>query len=330
MKGFATYRLPDSSETVRIEGEVVRINYLEEITEQQGYLVAPFDIDRHGILLIKPDVVTRQPANSAPAADSFREYTVVHETMYEPAFHTFHEAVKNGPFHKLVLSRSVRICIGMQDSELMFRNACSRYPHQMVTLFSTCQSGTWLIITPETLLTVSSDRICHTMALAGTMPADCGYEWSEKNRQEQKVVSDYISLAISPFTSDSRITGAYSASAGGVQHLRTDFEFSIKKSITIGDILKALHPTPAVCGMPKDKAFAFINRNEGYDREYYSGFSGPLNINEQSQLYVTLRCARIDGQYATLYAGGGIMPESELRSEELETRLKMETVKGLF
>lgn len=330
MKGYALYRLPDSRETVRIEGEVERIKNLEEIKEQQGYLVAPFDIDRHEILLIKPDDMVRKLMNSTHVANSFKEYPIVYETMYEPAFRMFHEAVENGPFHKLVLSRYCQVCIGMQDPERMFNSACNRYPHQMVTLFSTCESGTWLTITPEILLTSSPDGICSTMALAGTMPADCGFEWSEKNRQEQKVVSDYINIAISPFASDSRITGPYSATAGGVQHLRTDFLFALKRGITIGNILTALHPTPAVCGLPKDTAKVFIDRYEGYDREYYSGFSGPLNINGLSQLYVTLRCARIDGQYATLYAGGGIMPESEFRSEELETRLKMETVKGLF
>lgn len=330
MKGFALYRLSGSNETVRIEGEVERIDSLEEIKEQQGYLVAPFDMDRHEILLIKPDVMVRKLATPVPAANSFKEHPVVHETMYEPAFRMFHEAVENESFHKLVLSRCCQVCIGMQDPEQIFHRACNRYPHQMVTLFSTCESGTWLTITPEILLTSSPDGICRTMSLAGTMPADCGFEWSEKNRLEQKVVSDYINITILPFASDSRITGPYSATAGGVQHLRTDFSFSLKRDITIGNILTALHPTPAVCGLPKDKAKMFINRYEGYDREYYSGFSGPLNINGLSKLYVTLRCAKIDGQYATLYAGGGIMPESEFRSEELETRLKMETVKRLF
>lgn len=330
MSAYAIYRLPDTDNAIKVDGEITKINNLQNISEQQGFLVAPFDTSHHHILLITPDNVTHLPLQDTPSGN-YRDFNTITETPYIQAFHKFHNAVANGPFHKLVLSRAITVgSIGIQQPESLFMKACARYPHQMVTLFSTEESGTWLIITPEILLTSSNNGTCRTMALAGTMPADTDDKWSEKNRQEQRIVSDYINLTIAPLASDIRLTEPYSVKAGGVQHLRTDFEFVGKKGFGIGKILDALHPTPAVCGLPKKEAMQFILDNEGYDREYYSGFSGPLNIQGSSNLYVTLRCAKLTGQYATLYAGGGIMPESELLSEDFETQLKMGTIKYIL
>jgi len=330
MSDYAIYRLPNANEVIRITGETIKINNLKEISEQQGYLVAPFNISRHPILLITPHEITQEPIQCNQATPTLKDFNTITESPYIQAFSTFHKAVASGPFHKLVLSRAIKVgSIGIQQPEHLFMKACTRYPHQMVTLFSTEQSGTWLIITPEILLT-SSNGIYRTMALAGTMPAYNNEKWSEKNRQEQRIVSDYINLTLAPFASDMRLTGPYSTKAGGVQHLRTDFEFVVKKGINIGNVLDALHPTPAVCGLPKHESMQFIINNEGYDREYYSGFSGPLNIERSTDLYVTLRCGRIEDQYVTLYAGGGIMPESEQQSEDLETQLKMQTIKDIL
>jgi len=329
MFGSAVYRLPDADEAIRITGETIKINNLQDIEEQQGYLVAPFDCNRHSILLIKAEEVSRVAIKETSCGQS-REFGTVSQSMYEQAFDEFHKAVACGPFHKLVLSRAMKIGpIGIQNPESLFAKACARYPHQMVTLFSTEESGTWLVVSPEVLI-LTGEYCCRTMALAGTMPAEINEEWSEKNCHEQRIVSDYINLTLAPLVADMRLTGPYSVKAGGVQHLRTDFEFAIKKELSIGKVLEALHPTPAVCGLPKKEAMQFIIDNEGYDREYYSGFSGPLNIKSTSAMYVTLRCARIDGQYATLYAGGGIMPESEMESEETETKLKMQTIKAII
>lgn len=327
MKGFATYRLPDANEAIHIEGEVEVIGNLEDIREQQGYLVAPFDISRHETLLIKPETLTGKPLCCNGYSNGHcNKYPVTGETMYEPAFNLFHEKVASGAFHKLVLSRAVTLDRGLAEAEEIFFRACARYPHQMVAMFDIGYGNKWLIITPEILLTSSTNGIFKTIALAGTMPADSTCEWSIKNRQEQKVVADYIQSTLVPFCDKCSMNGPYSVSAGGVQHLRTDFEFSCREGYDIGNILSSLHPTPAVCGMPKEQAQKFIRANEGYDREYYSGFSGPLNIDGHSELYVTLRCAKIDNRQAILYAGGGIMPESEITSEKMETSLKMETI----
>ena len=84
--------------------------------------------------------------------------------------------------------------------------------------------------------------------------------------------------------------------AGNVVHLQSDFRVELPRPerMTLANrVLHELHPTSAVCGMPKDKALAFILRHEGYDRSFYSGFLGPVHIDGQSHLYVNLRCMQL-------------------------------------
>ena len=94
----------------------------------------------------------------------------------------------------------------------------------------------------------------------------------------------------------------------------------------LGKVVDALHPTPAVCGLPKAEAMLFIARHEGIRRDYYSGFAGPVGINGETHLYVSLRCARLEGRTMTFFAGGGIMPESRCEEEWMETEAKIKTI----
>ena len=94
--------------------------------------------------------------------------------------------------------------------------------------------------------------------------------------------------------------------------------------------LSLLHPTPAVCGLPRDNALATIRLAEPDARSFYAGFSGPLFLHGETRLYVSLRCMELIGDRASLYAGGGIMPESTVETEWEETRRKMATMRSLF
>ena len=112
--------------------------------------------------------------------------------------------------------------------------------------------------------------------------------------------------------------------------MKTDFRFSLKDNKGLGDLLKVLHPTPAVCGLPKEEAYRFILQNEGYDRRYYSGFIGWLDPEGRTDIYVNLRCMHIKDEQLTLYAGGGLLASSELNDEWLETEKKLQTIKRLI
>ena len=182
--------------------------------------------------------------------------------------------------------------------------------------------------TPEILLSGQKSE-WHTVALAGTMPMKAEVmptEWNSKNQEEQRCVADYIRRIVRKFGEEMTEKGPYTARAGKLVHLKTDFAFQLKHTDGLGSLLQELHPTPAVCGLPKEEAFQFILNHEGYDRRYYSGFIGWLDPQGSTDIYVNLRCMEIAPGKATLYAGGGILPQSEVESEWEETGEKMKTM----
>ena len=121
------------------------------------------------------------------------------------------------------------------------------------------------------------------------------------------------------------------AAAGNLLHLRTDFAVQLNQVPfpNLGtDMLRLLHPTPAVAGMPKQPALEFLRRHEGYDRAYYAGFLGPVNLPEtgSSRLFVNLRCLQLRPNEAILYAGTGLTADSDPTREWQETELKLQTI----
>ena len=176
------------------------------------------------------------------------------------------------------------------------------------------------------------------MALAGTQPAPAstivsdkpieGVEWQKKDQMEQQYVTDYIEDVISEFSQHYTKKGPFTTMAAQLYHLRTDFLFRLDDIDCLGDVLDELFPTPAICGIPKEETRQFILDNESIDRKYYSGFVGPLMPNGETHLYVSLRCMNIhQGGKFDLYAGGGLLAESEMEKEWLETEAKMQTMR---
>jgi len=124
-------------------------------------------------------------------------------------------------------------------------------------------------------------------------------------------------------------SGPHTIAAGSVVHLQTLFRVDLPETerLTLANrVLNELHPTSAVCGMPKHQALAFILAHEGYDRSFYSGFLGPVHIQGESSLYVNLRCMQLGAEHAHLYVGAGITADSDPAAEWRETALKAETM----
>lgn len=252
---------------------------------------------------------------------------------YAACFHSFISALRDGTFDKLVLSRSLTIGKSPDFSpSAVFRAACRHYVHSYIYLCYTPQTGIWLGSTPEIILSGEKDE-WNTVALAGTQPLQDGklpQMWDEKNRKEQDYVASYIRRQLLSLGIHADENGPYPAYAGALSHLKTEFRFSLKDNESLGTLLKLLHPTPAVCGLPKEEAYQFILENEGYDRRYYSGFIGWLDPDGRTDLYVNLRCMHIDHEMLTLYAGGGLLASSELNDEWLETEKKLQTMKRII
>ena len=256
---------------------------------------------------------------------------------YRIDFANYHSQLENGHFRKIVLARCADedMPAGVEKMDLFYR-ACEMYPRLFIALVETPQSGCWLTATPEILLDGKAQD-WRTIALAGTMKLEGDQlngegetlTWSTKNIQEQRIVATYITECLEQFTGDFREEGPRTVRAANLVHLRSDFTFKLADNEHIGDVLQALHPTPAVCGLPKREAFNFIVKNEHTPRRYYSGFMGPLQMDD-THLYVSLRCMNIEGDKCHLYAGGGLLKDSTEELEWQETEAKMETMKRLI
>lgn len=353
--GFALYRLPWTDEchlVLQTSGDVEQPADIRELNGKKGFVMAPFrQSDEHPLVLIRPDITaydwseisealsTLEGADALPTCQSLSHEPAPfvseeeNKEHYIRAFGRFITPLQEKQFQKLVLSRSSTQRIEENFSPLTaFVRACNSYPRMMIYLCHTPASGTWLGSTPEILLS-GHGKEWHTVALAGTMPMQdevMPTNWSPKNREEQGYVADYIRRIVSRFGNKMTEKGPYTARAGQLVHLKTDFYFLLKHTDHIGDLLHELHPTPAVCGLPKEEAFRFITDKEGYDRRYYSGFIGWLDTEGHTDIYVNLRCMEVKPGEATLYAGGGILASSEVESEWSETGDKMNTMRSIL
>lgn len=254
--------------------------------------------------------------------------------------------IESGVFQKVVLSRTKQVLLPA-DFDIIgtFDKLCETYASAFISAVSLPHLGVvWMGASPEVLVSQDSEGIFRTMALAGTQSA---YDsdgnliktsealWRQKEIEEQSFVTRYIinclkKIRVREFEEE----GPKTVIAGNLMHLRTDIiidtvAINFPQLATV--MLDLLHPTSAVCGMPKIPATEFILRNEGYDRDFFSGFLGPVNIQSsegqaESHIFVNLRTMKIEGNMATLYAGCGITADSNPEKEWNETEMKTQTL----
>ena len=373
MNSFALYRLPHATQCTlveQVEGLPEELLSPEQLNDRSGFVLAPFNITPGcPLLLLHADRITAFPLDALPQAllerwpqenanvprtsrhaSLHRHVAAASRNDYTCDFSKFYHQLQNGTFQKLVLSRCASIPFrqaneGSTGAMLqLFCKACARYPRLFICLVSTPLSGTWLAATPEILLE-GQDNHWRTIALAGTMQLEGDslqsegedVTWSTKNIQEQRYVATYLAEQLKPFVSDLHEEGPRTVRAANLVHLRSDFTFTLYNNTHVGSLLQALHPTPAVCGLPKRQAQTFILSNEHSPRQYYSGFMGPLHIPPGAQcpspathLYVSLRCMQIGTHEYSLYAGGGLLRDSMEEMEWQETEAKMQTMKALL
>lgn len=242
------------------------------------------------------------------------------------------QAIATYDFQKVVLSRKEIQSATPENPFTVFERLLALYPSAFRYLWYHPQTGIWLGATPEQLLQ-KTDQSLTTVALAGTQVAatDGPVVWGEKEQQEQQLVTSYICDTLQSFTENLQVSAPYTHQAGSLWHIKTDIKATLS-----GDwkaLVNALHPTPAVCGLPKAAAYQFILNNEGYDRKFYAGYLGEWNKNFTTfkagdcDLYVNLRCMQWEKDRVALFVGCGINKGSNPELEFLETVNKAATVK---
>lgn len=240
-------------------------------------------------------------------------------------------------FKKVFLEKNIKKAIfsrihkeerNQQSVRSVFIELMNRYSDQACVYWvSGQQIGTWLGATPEVLLEGNKDEI-HTMSLAGTK-AEKSTPWSDKEYEEQQLVTDYMEQIIQRFSpSVFQKEAVETLNSGAVYHLCTRFKFKLEPS-SWRKIMNTLHPTPAVCGLPKDVAYKHILSSESHNRLFYTGIIGYLG-KETIQTYVNLRCMKIDNQSFKLFLGGGITEASVAADEWTETEEKAKTLLAII
>jgi len=246
------------------------------------------------------------------------------------------QEINSNCFQKAVMARLKTIDLPEQFSSFDFFSSLSKqYNNAFVYLTDIPEAGSWIGATPETLINIDSNRQFKTIALAATQSyqEDKNLEettWSQKDIEEQAMVSRYIINCFKKIRlREFEEIGPRTHISGNLVHLKTDYivEMDHVGFPQLGTImLELLHPTSAVCGMPKIPSMNHVLKNEGFDREYFSGFLGPVNILNETNIFVNLRCMKILTKRAKLFAGAGIMTNSNPEKEWNETEIKMETL----
>ena len=170
-----------------------------------------------------------------------------------------------------------------------------------------------------------------TYSLAGTKVIDDATDWHAKELEEQKIVTDFIRKKLSKTIKDEiTIKGPVTHDAGRVKHLLSVFSIKHNGKSIWKQVAKALHPTPAVGGMPQRKAVDFILHEESFDREFYAGYLGPVNYNTKTDLFVNLRCMQVTDEQLIFYAGCGVTADSNAEKEWQESERKIDVLRGLL
>lgn len=255
--------------------------------------------------------------------------------------------LKQGEYQKIVLSRPIQLQLKNHNTIETFQKLLKLYTDAMVYLWYHPKEGIWIGATPETLVHYAQSNL-QTMALAGTRVHEENHEpvWRDKEREEQELVSQYIQNKLGNYSKHVKASATYNKQAGNVVHLNTDISARILHS-DLQNVILDLHPTPAVCGLPTEKAKKFLLNNETYDREFYAGFLGEINMPKEksrtrstrnqealaikqrraeTHLYVNLRCMKITENRGQLFVGGGVTASSNATEEWKETRDKSQTL----
>lgn len=326
-KPFVFYKKPNNQSIVSLIQNDLRLYELTDFT-QSGFVFSPFDSKKNGILFPVEKCSIQYfdipVAESKPVSNN-----LLLDTSSEKDFHTdlvqkTINFIKTDTAQKVVISRKKIVQNPLENPlkiALIYTRLINTYPDAMAYIWHHPEIGIWMGATPEMLVRFENNSF-FTMALAGTQLYNEHLNWQEKEKTEQAFVTQYIEKQLRIYSKTLYIGRPFTKKAGHLAHICTEISGKLNPEFTLEHLVNALHPTPAVCGTPKDKAKQFILQHEGYDRKFYTGFLGELNISNSSDLYVNLRCMEIEGEKVNLYIGGGITKDSDPEKEWEETVTK--------
>ncbi|MFN8674196.1 MAG: isochorismate synthase [Candidatus Sericytochromatia bacterium] len=320
-----------------------------DYNNDKGFIFAPFDVEKNDTFLIPFDFKIENNTllllnNDNDILKKYEYYNQEVSLSYKNNF--FYQEklipnyskqdfcdlvekivtdIKQNNTDKIIASRTLKVKLDDNfDSIELFNKLTKKYTNAFISLVCIPNVGTWIGATPETLLDINNKRI-NTMAVAGTQKFNSKNKeiyWENKEINEHQYVIDYIKNVFDKYNITYKIEPTTNLIAGSVVHIITKFSGELQNKTNLNNLILDFHPTPAVCGLSKNKAMDFILKNEKHKREYYTGFLGKLNIDNTTSLYVNLRCMQLLKDNAYLYLGNGIVEDSIPEKEWNETESK--------
>jgi len=326
------YRKPNTNELISVFQHDSTLHHIRDFSET-GFVFAPYD-KKAPAVLIRPDKVFSheyQLRDLKFGTSCLPEISEEGKAYHIEIVNKGIKEIGNKTLEKVVLSR--KIVVPNKSSPIkIFRKVLDNYPNAFCYLWYHPKIGLWIGATPELLL-LKQNSTLDTMSLAGTVKCTTTDEplWGKKELEEQDIVTRHITKQLRSYVSDLSIGKVNSVRAGNLWHLKTKI-CGIVRDFELEKIINALHPTPAICGLPVNMAETFIKKYENYDREFYTGYLGELNFDKDktSHLFVNLRCMQIKDNSAFLYVGGGITSGSNALQEWTETVHKSETMLNMI
>ncbi|MEJ5240639.1 MAG: isochorismate synthase [Anaerolineales bacterium] len=242
------------------------------------------------------------------------------------------EAMRRGEVEKVVLARTLHL---RQEHpwkpESIFQALLRLYPQSHLFFFRFDDDATFLGATPERLVRVEGGRL-ETMALAGSLPRGANAQddaaltqtllADPRLRREHQIVVEYISRHLAPLVQNIELSEVRPLFLPNVQHLQVHIQGQMVNGYDVLDAVDALHPTAALGGEPRQAALEWIERLEPFERGWYGAPFGWVDAAGNGDFYVALRCGLVRGNEVQLFAGAGILPQSDPQAEWEETALK--------
>ncbi|MDB2385071.1 isochorismate synthase [Polaribacter sp.] len=340
-KPFVVYRKPDAVQLKGVFLESTSLLYSTEFKES-GFVFAPFDSEEKAILfpfresLVLSEKIAFEESSFSEEDEIFQVNEIQRKKHLKLVTAGIDEIEKT-ELTKIVLSRSEGLRVEGVDLVKILKKLLYNYKNAFVYLWFHPEIGLWMGATPETLLKLKNKHF-ETMSLAGTQPfiKDKKIVWGKKELEEQQLVTNFIESQLKDISSDLTIFETETVKAGKLLHLRSKITGNLKDNCSLKSIVRSLHPTPAVCGFPRNLAKNFIVKNENYNRSFYTGFLGEINNTDEiskykkSHLFVNLRCMEVLEDEVKIFIGGGITKASNPEKEWLETVAKSKTIKNVL
>lgn len=341
---FVLYCKPNSDTVTGLFQQNDDLYELNDFNEK-GFVFASFDGNQNYLIpenQSQMEMIVWEKKKPNVAENFISSFDKSAKNNFEDLVEKGIQAIENDEFKKVVLSRKEIVEVDDFKFETVFENLVQLYPSTFAYCFYHPKVGMWLGATPEQLLKANKNSF-ETIALAGTQK-DLGLTeivWESKEKEEQQIVTDYIVNKLENVATEVTVSKPYSIKAGSIWHIKTDISGILNANFSLQQVVGLLHPTPAVCGLPKEKAKAFILENENYDRGFYTGFLGELNSSfakdsGSKDLFVNLRCMQVvfDGMgnetKVNLYMGCGITKDSVPEKEWIESINKSMTMKKVL